>query len=401
MFDEDELRTLLARADVPASGVETTRVLRDGHRRVRRRRLAGVGGTLAVVVTAAVAVPLTMGSAGRGGQPNDPATVAPATSAAAPSPSRILPTCSVHALAMPPEYQTWKTKPKFDRVEVNTADPTGRYIGGHAIIGQNFVPILWTDGVPKVLPIDPVSASIDEINEHGVVVGKAGALADRAYRYENGKVSTLRAPSGKPWLFPHPFINAAGDIVMNAKPQDAAGDGSRSVVVIWKAGTDTPVILPLPKYAGAQGITDDGMIFGDVGGSDGMVKGAYLWDQQGNGRELVAPGNKPASAEAARGDWVTGGTWRSQASGPEVMLWNRRTGEARLLSPGLGDSVNSSGWVVDMAPGGSVLVDGVSLDLPTVVPNNKAVPKAVAEDGRIAGDSFDGETSIPAQWRCQ
>ncbi|GIF99607.1 hypothetical protein [Catellatospora citrea] len=400
MFDENEFRTLLAEADVPPTRVDTGQVLRNGRRRVRRRRLAGVGSTLAVAVAAAVTVPLIISSPGRGQQP-DPATGTAAPSATAvPSPSHSPIACSVTALAMPPEHQAWQANPKFHGVEVNAADPTGRYIGGHAVIGQNFVPILWTDGVPKVLSIDPTTASIDAINEHGVVVGIAGLTDRRAYRYQAGTVTTLRAPTGKPWLYPQPDVNASGDVVMNAKPADAQDDMSRTVTALWKAGSDTPVIVPLPVGANVQGITDDGMIFGGISNSDGFVQDAYLWDQQGQGRKLAVPGGGTANAIAARGDWVTGGAWRDTQSDPVVMLWNLRTGAAKEVTSGLGVFVNSSGRVINGAPVGTVLVDGVTLTLPTVVAGGEATARALADDGTIFGDSFDGRKSVPQQWRC-
>lgn len=400
MYEEDEFRALLNDAETPPSGVDVRQVLQAGHRRVRRRRLAGVGGTLAIMLTAAGVVPVALAPAG----PDRPHTGASAsaagTGAATPSTSGGPPTCTVTALAMPAEYQTWQAMPKFRRVEVSTADPTGRYIGGHAIIGQNFIPVLWTDGVPEVLPIDPVSASIDGINERGVVVGMAGGSADRAYRYENGKVTVLRAPAGKTWLYPHPYVNAAGDIVMNAKPQGAHDDESRTVVAMWRAGTDSPVTLPLPKYTGVHGITDDGRIIGGLR-ANASSRDAYVWDQRGNGRKLTGPAGTTTNAIAARGDWVTGGAWREGQKGPTVMLWNLRTGEAKELTRGLGIGVTNSGQVVTSIPTADVLVDGLELTLPAVTAGGTAKAKAVADDGTIAGDSVEGESSVPAQWHCR
>ncbi|MEU8006351.1 hypothetical protein AB0B66_34780 [Catellatospora sp. NPDC049111] len=399
MYEEEEFRALLNATDVPPTGVDVARVLHVGRRRTRHRRLAGVGGTLAVALTVLGVAPLALGPTGQPG----PATsvTASASASVAPSPSPAgPPVCTVTALAMPPEYQTWKTLPNFRRVEVSTADPTGRYIGGHAVVGQNFIPILWTDGKPKVLPIDPTSASIDAINEHGVVVGMSGGSASRAYRYQNGKVTMLRAPVGKTWLFPHPFINAAGDMVINAKPQNAYDDDSRTVVAMWRAGTTNPVILPLPKHAGVRGITDDGRIIGGVG-ENGSGRDAYVWDQKGNGRKLTGPAGTTTNATAARGDWVTGGAWREGQKGPTVMLWNLRTGEATELTRDLGTGVNASGWVVTGIPRGEVLVDGVALVLPPIVAGGRTRASSVADDGRIAGDSFEGETSVPVQWHCR
>ncbi|GAB4046238.1 hypothetical protein [Catellatospora paridis] len=395
MFEENEFRALLNDADVPPTGVDVGRVLHAGRRRARHRSLAGVGGTLAVMLAVAGVVPLTLGPTGGGQSETDPTASGAAATA---GPSAGPRTCTVTALAMPAEYQAWQNQPKFQRVEVNTADPTGRYIGGHAVIGQNLIPILWTDGVPQVLPIDPTTASIDAINEHGVVVGMASA-APRPYRYDHGTVTKLLPPPHKLFLYPQPYLNAAGDITMNAKPKAGYDDEAGTVVVWWRAGTRVPVVLPLSENARAQGIGDDGRIVGGTVGDAGALD-AYLWDPRGDGRKLAGPAGTRTNAHAARGEWATGGAWRSGQQGPTVMLWNLRTGEARELAAGLGVGVNSSGWVVTSAPTATVLVDGVKLALPAVVAGGVAKAKAVADDGTVFGDSYDGDDSVPVRWRC-
>src|ERR1044071_6475129 len=115
------------------------------------------------------------------------------------------------------------------QVEATTVDPTGQYIGGHAVVGQNFVPILWVDGVPHVLPVPAESAGVDAINEHGVVVGVADNGRDEwAFRYQSGKVTPLDLPVGYPRLYPAPAINSAGDVVMNAEAADSV-EGANSI----------------------------------------------------------------------------------------------------------------------------------------------------------------------------
>ncbi|NUT34610.1 MAG: hypothetical protein HOV79_16220 [Hamadaea sp.] len=401
MLDENEFRSLLDDADVPVTGVDVARVLRTGRRGIRRRRLTVMGAGLAVLVSAG-AVPVAIGSVGRDAHPGT------ATTSATPSPSGTPRSCTVQQLAMPAEYQSWKANTKFVGVSVSAADPTGRYIGGHAVIGQNFIPVLWTDGVPKVLAIDKTTASIDSISEQGVVAGMYGGGYD-LYRYHDGEVTRLKAPAGKPWVYPWAISNAAGDITMNAKPDNAPdGVDSTTVVARWAPGSPAPQILPLPLGAQVRATVDDGRVIGTIRGQ----AAAYVWDRDGRALTLTPPAGEFFSVRATRGDWVTGGVGTVQTGKaktgqlPTVMLWNLRTGESRRLpAEGVGADVNAAGWVItDAHPrAGAVIIDGVSVSLTAVASGGRAKPVAIADDGSVYGNSIGKDEDgygVPVMWRC-
>lgn len=101
------------------------------------------------------------------------------------------------------------------------------------------------------------------------------------------------------------------------------------------------------------------------------------------------------------------GRWRHARSADNLDGYVYRIMTRRFLdlrrsrwSRVLGIGVNTSGWVVTSLPTASVLVDGVKLALPAVVAGGVAKAKAVADDGTVFGDSYDGDDSVPVRWQC-
>lgn len=392
MNEEQELRDRLWAADVPPSRVEVDALLRAGRGRVFRRRSGQAAIGVALAVGALVTVPtLVTGASKR------PATQSAASPVATPATAAPAKACAVTALPVPAGMK---------RVATTAVDPTGRFIVGNNTVGQDFRPILWTDGKAQALPVPEKSVQLTAVNASGVVVGLAEDGPDSyVFRYANGQYTKLETPPGKWHPYPTPTINAAGDVVINAEPQGNV-EGKGKISLIWKAGSTTATRLPLPPTASVHDITDDGTVIGTIYKNGHGVAG-YAWDQQGKGRKLETPAGRATAAYAAEGDWVVGGLW------PDMMpaLWNIRTGERIEVGatavtrakkqgdgPGPANAVNASGVVV---AGGFVYRDGHAVTLEA--PDGETVrAAAVADNNLIVGRSVDGagENIGPKVWRC-
>jgi probable HAF family extracellular repeat protein len=403
MNEEQELRARLEAVEMPPSRIEVTGLVGAGRRQAFRRRWTGAIGGMALATTALLAVPAIL--SGAGANPTAGADVGsggPATPMAEASRS--------HSGACPMEELPVPSGMK--NVATVAVDPTGRYIVGHNTVGQNFTSILWTDGQPQVLPVPGKSVEASAVNAHGVVVGiveDTTLQEGHVFRYENGKVTMLDMPSGHWRPYPHPAINAAGDIIVNVEPQGSI-EGRNSIVLLWSAGSSTPVKLPVPSGANASAnafaITDDGVIVGGLY-KNGVGEAAYAWDRAGHGRLLGVPAGQKGMAYAARGDWATGGMWPAQS----VALWNSRTGTMTPLSApasgkkanGPGMKVNASGWVVTIS--GAVIRDGVEAPLQVAdgqtgraadLSDTGLVVGGLALTGNATGDQNVG----PRIWHC-
>jgi hypothetical protein len=393
--EERELRQRLGVVEVPPSRLDVGALVREGQRRRRRRR----SGQAAVGVAAAIAVLVTVptllvGSRDRSAPITNP-LVTPAPSQVRPTISTAGP-CSVRELPVPAGMK---------EVAPTGIDPTGRYVVGNGLVGQNYRPVLWTDGKARALPVVGQSVQLEAVNASGVVVG---LVSDRTtsyvFRWENGKYTKLRTPPGRWNVYPVPRINTAGDVVINAEPLGNSG-GEGGIVLLWKAGRTTATKLPLPTGAGISDINDNGMVIGSVY-KDGEAVFGYAWDQQGHGVKLANLSGQTAAAYAARGDWVVGGFWPHQLPA----RWNLRTGAVKEyptppdadLAPadvGLGPAnmVNAKGWVV---AGGYVLRDDGPAKLP-VSTGLRANAVAVSDDGVVVGTAQSVLGTVgPRVWHC-
>ncbi|MGC3862985.1 hypothetical protein ACPSM1_22665 [Micromonospora chersina] len=389
MNDEQELRDRLRAIQVPASRIEIDGLVRAGRRRAfRRRSVAGAGG-VAVATALLLTAPSVLTTAGArpdaapvGASPAATGPTGGGTTAAA-SPA----SCQPSELPLPPGMRN---------VTAAGVDPTGRYVVGNDVVGQDFRPVLWTDGKPQALPVPGRSVEVTAVNAAGVAVGLVqDGRQEYVFRYQSGASTRLRTPPGNWHVYPRPAINAAGDVVINAEPTGNSG-GEDSVVLLWRAGATQAVRLPLPDGANAFDITDDGTIVGALY-RDGVASAAYAWDQQGKGRKLAAPAGETAAGYAAQGDWATGGLWPSRSAA----LWNLRTGAlTRLTTDGPGDAVNASGWVV---AAGVLLRDGAAVEL-RVPGGRTGLAVAVSDTGLVVGLARPGddgaENAGPRVWRC-
>ncbi|WP_433301574.1 hypothetical protein ACQP2F_06475 [Actinoplanes sp. CA-030573] len=395
--EERELRARLESAYVPPTRLEVGALLLDGRRRQKRRRaVLGAAVAMALLVT----VPSILLREARESAPVVGVVVKPSPSA--PASAAPPAACPVRTLPVPAGMKN---------VTPTGIDPTGRFIVGNGTVGQNFHPVLWTDGKPQALPMVGQSVELDAVNSSGVVAGLvANGTSEYAFRWQNGKYTRLRTPPGSWHVYPWPRINTAGDVVMMAEPS-ANIEGKGAIAVLWKAGSTKATKLPLPKNAGISDIDDAGRIVGDVDSdNDGSADLAYVWDQQGHGTKLKQAAGQQSAARAIRGDWVTGGFWPRQAA----VRWNLRTGEMKefatpenadlppaLDGVGPGEMVNAKGWVV---ASGYVLRDDGPAVL-TVPKGLTAKAAAVSDDGVVVGiaqnDAHDATANQgPRLWQC-
>jgi hypothetical protein len=402
---EDNLRDRLESVETPPSQVDVEMLVDAGRRRIFRRRWVEAAGGVALVAAVLLAVPWVLNAAkaepvvppplGDSAAPTTPpAPTSPASPTPSPSPTTRANRCAMEKLPVPDGMKD---------VTPAAVDPTGRYIVGNDVVGQNFRAVLWTDGRPRALPVAGESVQAAAVNASGVVVGLvAEGNENQAFRYHDGTLTRLRTPAGQWHIYPTPEINAAGDIVINAKPSGgSAGEGS--IVLLWKAGTTTATRLPLPAEADVLDIGDDGTLVGAVY-ENGAATDAYVWDQQGKARKLERPaGVEAAAAHAISGDWATGGLWRD--GNGFTALWNIRTGALTdLKSADVGSAVNASGWVVNAL--GRLVRDGADPEL--VAPDGQS-GKAwdVADTGLVVGqaiverqDGLGDDNLGPRVWRC-
>jgi uncharacterized membrane protein len=397
-MDERELRERFDAIGVPPSRVHVGALVAEGRRRVKRRRSWQAAGGAALAIGGLLVVPSVVFHPRPGPNLSDGVPVASRTASAPVSPAGSVPAapCVMTNLPLPKG---------FTSVSVVAVDPTGRYIVGNGFSGQNFLPVLWTDGKPQALPMRGESVELSAVNSQGVVVGLITENnKDYTFRYQNGRYTKLRTPAGSWRVYPVPEINTVGDIVINAEPSGNTG-GKDSIALIWPAGATAAMKIALPDGANVMAITDDGTMIGTMYKNGGAVAG-YAWDAQGRTHKLTTPSGQTAAAYAGRGDWATGGLWPRESA----VRWNLRTGKLTEfkapadadLAPamdglGPGEKVNAKGWVV---VSGYVMRDDGPATLP--VPTGlRAVAKDVSDDGLVVGQTVNAaDTVVPRTWRC-
>ncbi|GAA5188408.1 hypothetical protein GCM10023322_39040 [Rugosimonospora acidiphila] len=398
MTEEDRdfvLRDLLSGVSAPPTRVDLNQVITVGRRSLRRRRSFGVAGVSALVVAAMLATPLVIRAAdGPSGHRSVAAPIAAGAPRATQDAASATPSaqpCAVTALPSPNGLAD---------VEASAVDPTGRYVGGQAWVGQNGVPILWTGGRAQVLPVHAKSATVDAINANGVVVGQAENSPDDqyVYRYQNGTVTKLSPLPHYPHLFPTASINAAGDVVINAEAKGSV-EGAGAVGVIWPAGSTTAHKVTLPAGANLFAITDDGTRVG-TSYVAGVADAAYTWDANGHGRKLAAPSGQKSLAYGARGEWVTGAVGEFPGAS-QTARWNLRTGSVTILnSADNGGAVNASGWVVTPT---AVIPDKNPIPLQSFSADARVTLKGISDTNLVVGyaapKSRDGHSQA-VTWQC-
>lgn len=387
----------------PPSLVDVEVAVRQGERRIRRRRAISIAGIAVVTVLAVGATPIVLGAVSADHPGKRPAATA------SPSPSRKGPepptACTLTRLPEPAG-----TRQSY----VTAADPTGRYVVATLYFKDGKErQAIWDNGrLHQVdIPGRNGDALFKDINSHGVAVGSSFISRDTyaAWIYRDGKVTQLAGHNAEAIA-----INDRGDVVgilhnglTNAQP------------VMWRGGRGAPIPLVLPAGATsgtARDIADDGRIIGSVG--DGSTGSAYLWLPDGGARKLpMPPGSLGGGGAVIRGDWVVGSGGQPldepglTGHTPVTLRWNLRQNTVEILTAHYGfATINVQGWVAgDRGFGEPVLDTGTEpLKLPELgaerqTPGSRrSLVANVTDDGRTLSGHVHAKAGgmHAVVWRC-
>lgn len=399
-LDEDDVRALLNGTPAPHVGVDLDAAMRTGRRMSIRRGATGVtSGVAAVALVAALIVTWNADNPQNQTAPPAAGSSPGSTSPALSGPTDIKLRCPMTPLAKPPGAAG---------LQIDTVDPSGRHVSGHAVDdSENFTTVLWTDGVPQYLRFAD-SVQIKSINTQGVAVGSAGddspTSAAWHFRYADGQETRLQVPAG--WhQFGNVTINERGDIADTIKPDDDEPAGATQGIV-WKAGSTSPTLVPLPPYGQVLAITADSRLFGNIG--DGKAQDVYLWDLAGNATTLPHPEGYPVAPEATAGNYATGklaGRLAGRFVIPRWDLTTNRLTEITSVPDGrhtvIGRHISATGWITD---GLQVAYrpDGAPVRL-AAPGDNEVTSGGVTDNGDVFGTHYTKakqESYTPAVWRC-
>jgi hypothetical protein len=356
-------------SDVRRSASSRRIIMRRIDKFVQRRLTRGVG--LAVLATALVAVPATASVArgkpagairlatASGASADVAATTQSATAnvtrtgtAARTGTARMNNACRMSPLPVPAGVQY---------SEVAGGDHTGRYLvgGGTTFDGTQLrrVGLLWVNGKVTELNTDALApyaeVKITDVNSHGVVIGNRitdfSTFHTDAWVYRNGRFALL--PGLKPGDATNAVaINRRGDIVGTS--EDYSVDPVVFHAVIWSADRpggprELTVGGQSPAWATGIDIDDDGTVLGQLGQRPTPEQRPFVWPARGPGYPLTGPaGTGYPSGVAIRGGWVTGEVLTADGQSV-VVLWNLRSGTARVISTahGAATAVNNKGTV--------------------------------------------------------
>ncbi|GAB4054127.1 hypothetical protein [Catellatospora paridis] len=269
-------------------------------RRVRTRRLAGVG---AVAVLAVAGVQVL-------GLPH----LAPSADHTGGLPNR-LGGCEAQRLPVPGGATHGSM--------VTAGDPTGRHLAGKKLGDHGHDRLLiWDDGLPREVAVDGEVPFFNDITTSGVAVATS-IIGDRlaSWIYRDGALVRL------------PGTNARAQVV-NDSGAVAGTQDERPVV--WRDPAQPPTALAIP--AGATGfvadIGPDGTVAGGI--TDARGSHPYQWRPDGTGEELQMPdvlaGQKIVGIRVSvlSGDWIIGGVV-AEVEGRTTVLgvrWSRTTGQS-------------------------------------------------------------------------
>lgn len=416
MSDQDELarRLLAPLAGEPAgpSTVDIRRAMAEGRRRLRTRRLAGVGVAAAVTVLVAAGVPVAVDAPWQLAEPPPPLTT-PSTPAT-PTPAGPAPpeACELADLAVPDDaYQSL----------VAGGDPTGRFVLGstyHWDAPSERV-VVWDGGEPIAVHMPGEDPSLDDINSSGVGVGSS-FLSDQtqvSWLYRDGAVRRL--PDG----YLATSINEQGAIAGSVGP----ATGQRRPAVL-RSPTADPEELSVPGPSWDVTATDvgaDGTVVGSGQDMDQVPRPpshGFVWLPDGTRRQLPAPmidGERSSgfAPDSIRDGVVTGlAIELIEPDGHTYRLfeYELRTGEFTDLSghaPFVPHAWNAQRWLVGHT-GEELLLQAGPVQVPLPHPELPESPEdrfldlptvmLVSDDGRtIAGDVRVDGTPRAVVWRCE
>ncbi|GAA0963477.1 hypothetical protein GCM10009554_82920 [Kribbella koreensis] len=267
-----------------------------------------------------------------------PATQSVATPAAAAEPTA----CAKTVLPLPAD-----TEPGLSMVR--SADPSGRYILGHAPRQERAGSqgVLWVDGVPRWLASKPDSESYGyAVVKGGFVLGYSSNQAGTDYWVYSVKTDSyriLQVPEGQE-IYTLSGMNARQDIVGSVSDET---DPNTTHAFIWPAGGQ-PRLLRTPRGSqgsSAEDISDEGRIIGRADNpEDPNSPISYLWESW-NSRPIPLRGPHHENVfvwdiEGSRiGGQVGNGIYSTG------YIWNTRGALVAQVEDAVAD-VNSSGDAV-------------------------------------------------------
>jgi hypothetical protein len=261
------------------SEIDVPRAMADGRRLRRRRQWAGgVAVAAAVVLVAAGGMALAAGLSDRKALPS-PVATKPGLPA----------TCAVTALPFIGQERTW----------VKAGDPTGHYLAGNDLNSHRV--LIWKDGA-LVSTSPHAEMVVNGVNSHGVAVGGGyDHGVQHARVYHDGTVTRLSGGESDA-----KSINSAGVIVGSL-------DGNVSInsaPARWASAGAAAERLPLPAgmiHGEAQGITEDGTIWGLVSQDTRTDPQGMLWFPDGTSRLLSLPAVAGVRQPVFQVDSIIGG----------------------------------------------------------------------------------------------
>lgn len=436
--EEETARQLLAplvSSPTSASTVDIRRAVATGRRRVRTRRLAGVGAVAVVAGFAIAGVPATMDLAGRATEPAPPpAATQPSypDGPASPTPAA-LPVCVVDRLPVPDDA--------FQSL-VTGGDPSGRFLlgrsyhhtgrdGSNLISGIRVEQVIWDHGELTVLDLPGWDGMLIDINSHGVAIGTSfpasDSLVQTGWVYADGELGELAG--GVPRA-----INERGAVAGSREPVEF-----HYRPVVWRSPDADPEELSIPGSSWsveAVGVDVDGTVVGAGHDRDqvtGPPASAFVWWPDGTRQDLpVPPGTDGFMPTHIRDGVVTGRADYRQSQDLArfpVVQYDLATGEFTELS---GDGMlhafewTATGWLAGTSLASETGLGlwhhstGV-LPLPVRLPGVEDLPEedltssiaSVSDDGRVLGGQLSSGRAVPADggqtmgvddaasWRCE
>jgi hypothetical protein len=384
---ETDVRNWLEAVEAPPPRLDLDEIVQIGRAQVHRRRQLAAGGSAAVALAVAAAVPMALRAWPDSSAPYIAADQYPSLH------------CTITSLLVPDQ----ETDPSSARVVA--IDPTGRYVIGarmevvhenlstdpeEGVVGSMAArpgsAILWDNGEPMELPVLRGTAWPMDVNSEGLVVGTGedGDQVPYGWAYHEGDLTELTAPPGYEF-FDVDAVNEAGDVIGTVGPED---DDSRPVgmVAVWPAGQwDEPYVIPGTDVSSVADITDAGVVVGNRfnESESGLTFQPYLWNPNGTGRYLRLPeGATSGEVSAVRGAWAVGyadmsvpaDTVEEPAGSVEVsgapatgaptdglatvtvpVRWDVRTGDVEVLDPSNGRD-RSNAYASGVSADGDVML---------------------------------------------
>jgi hypothetical protein len=253
-----------------------------------------------------------------------------------------------------------------------TADPSGRYIVGHAVReGTGSQAVLWADGVPRWLASQPDSQSqAYSVAEGAFVLGTSVTDARTDYWIYSATTDSYRI------LQPPKGLQISYLSAMNNR-QDILGVAwnkklGHNVPFVWPEGRQ-PRLLPTPigrELRSVDDISDEGQVIALFARPEESVATSYLW-KSWNARPTRLQGlhQETMFARDLEGPWVAGDEVDDNFH-TTGLIRNTHTGQVTEIEDGVidlnrsGDAVTYGGYGLDNYPSTLVRSDGTKVTFP-------------------------------------